>query len=208
MKKPVLYALGAIVLIVPLILAYIQGSQHKTSSTTEPSAGQEQASVTEASSVNNEASLGELGAAVRAVDLIDAWISSGASESAAFDYTGADGNTYQATYEADVLPLFTGANVWYEGSQACSGCHFGNNETSYHEMDLTSHEGLLKGGDVLSDPPGMPILGQSEVGATDFDFGASKLRERLRNNRMAPGVAFDITEGNRDGPVILAGMKK
>jgi hypothetical protein len=61
---------------------------------------------------------------------------------------------------------------------------------------------------VLSEPPGVPILGQSAVGETDFDWDHAKLRGRMRNNRMPPGIPFDITEANRDGPVILAGTKK
>lgn len=52
----------------------------------------------------------------------------------------------------------------------------------------------MKGGDVLSGTPGVPVLGQSEVGATDFDWAHSKLRERLSNNPMPPGWLFDIIE--------------
>ena len=98
--------------------------------------------------------------------------------------------------------------MWFDGSQACTGCHFDNSENSYHEMDLGTYEGILRGGDALSEPPGVPILGQSEVGATDFDWESSKLRARLRNNRMAPGFPFDITEENRDGSIVLAGQSK
>ncbi|MCB9443890.1 MAG: hypothetical protein H6669_06605 [Ardenticatenaceae bacterium] len=140
------------------------------------------------------------GTEVRAVDLIGAWVEAGAPE---FDAFG----EYGATFEANVLPLFTENGTWYEGSQACIGCHFANSEASYHEMDLSSYAGIMTGGDALSAPPGVPILGQSEFGAADFDWEHSKLRERLRNNRMPPGVAFDITEENRDGPVVLAGTK-
>ena len=149
-----------------------------------------------------EAISAELGAAIKAVELVQLWVDAGASETQAFEYTGLDGNTYQASYETDIQPLFTQNGVWFEGSQACSGCHFGNIETSYHEMDLATYQGLLKGGDVLSSPPGVPLFGQSETGATDYDFAHSKMRERLRNNRMPPGWEFDITETNRDGPCI------
>jgi hypothetical protein len=31
------------------------------------------------------------------------------------------------------------------------------------------------------------------------------MRARLRDNRMAPGFPFDITEENRDGPTVLEG---
>jgi hypothetical protein len=75
-------------------------------------------------------------------------------------------------------------------------------------MDLTSYEGILTGADSLEEPPGVSILGESAAGAGDFDWDNSKLRARLRNNRMAPGWVFDITEGNRNGPLVLAGKKK
>lgn len=55
---------------------------------------------------------------------------------------------------------------------------------------------------MLSEPPSVPLLGNSEVGATDYDWDHAKLRARLRNNRMAPGWEFDITEENRDGPTL------
>ena len=60
----------------------------------------------------------------------------------------------------------------------------------------------MKGGDILSETPGVPILGQSEVSASDFDWAVSKLEERLRNNRMSPGQPFDIYETNRDSPFV------
>ena len=143
----------------------------------------------------------EFGAAVLAVELLQLWVEAGAPETEPFDYTGVDGKTYQATYESDIHPLFTENAAWFEGSQACGGCHFGNVENSYHEMDLTTYEGMLKGGDVLSSPPGAPILGQT-AGKTDFNWDHAMLRSRLRDNRMPPGWEFDITETNRDGPCL------
>ena len=146
--------------------------------------------------------LDESGAAVKAVDLLGAWVSAGAPETDSFEYVGRDGNTYEATFDVDIQPLFTENNVWFEGQQACTGCHFGNTENSYHEMSLASHEGILLGGDVLSEPPGVSILGESSFGAGDFSWDNAKLRERLRNNRMPPGWEFDLTETNRDGPCL------
>ncbi|MFQ5398472.1 MAG: hypothetical protein ACE5E7_02625, partial [Anaerolineae bacterium] len=141
----------------------------------------------------------DIGAASRAVDLIGAWVDGGAPENDPFDYVGFDGNTYQGTFATDIQPLFTSKGVWFDGSRACDSCHFANSEASAHEMDLSTYAGIMSGGDVLSEPPGVPILGQSEFGATDYDWSHSKLRGRLRNNRMPPGWEFDITEGNRDG---------
>ncbi|MBI5944346.1 MAG: hypothetical protein HY864_08260 [Chloroflexi bacterium] len=139
------------------------------------------------------------GAAAKAVDVIGAWVKAGAPETDPFDYTGVDGNTYHGTFAEDILPLFSGNGVWYEGSQACTGCHFAASENSYHEMDLTTYQGVLVGADSISSPPGVSILGESAIGAGDFDWDHSKLRGRLRNNRMPPGWEFDVTEGNRDG---------
>jgi hypothetical protein len=139
------------------------------------------------------------------VDIIGDWVNAGAPETGEFNYTGIDGNSYTATFEADILPLFTQNNVWFDGAQACTGCHFANTENSYHEMDLTSYEGIVTGADSLSSPPGVSILGASAVGATDFDWAHSKLRERMRNNRMPPGWTFDITEVNRDGLCVEVG---
>ncbi len=140
--------------------------------------------------------------AVHAVDLLGAWVNAGVPEKDTFTYTGYDGNTYQATFAQDILPLFTQPNVWYPGAPACTSCHHANLENAYHELDLSSYEGILLGADRLSKPPGVPILGQSAPGATDFNWNASALRTRLRNNRMPPGMPFDITEANRDGPPI------
>ncbi|MEJ2749855.1 MAG: hypothetical protein P8183_18390, partial [Anaerolineae bacterium] len=110
------------------------------------------------------AGISAAGGAAKAVDLIGAWVEAGAPETDSFDYTGYDGNTHQGTFEIDIQPLFTTNGLWFEGSQACIGCHFANSEASYHEMNLSSYEGIMTGADALSEPPGVPILGQSEVG--------------------------------------------
>ncbi|RJP51612.1 MAG: hypothetical protein C4557_07720 [Anaerolineaceae bacterium] len=149
----------------------------------------------------------ESGAATYAVDLIAAWVNAGSPETDAFDYEGVDGNTYQATFEVDILPLFTSNNAWFEGSQACVGCHFAASENSYHQLNMSTYEGIMTGADSLESPPGVSILGQAEVGVGDFDWDHSKLRERLRNNRMPPGWEFDITEENRNGPCVEVGAE-
>jgi hypothetical protein len=154
-----------------------------------------------------EEPMDESGAATYAVDLIAAWVESGAPQAEPFDYEGIDGNTYSATYDVDIVPLFTENNVWFEGSQACTGCHFAVSENSYHEMNMSTYEGVLAGADGLENPPGVSILGESQPGAGDFDWSHSKLRERLRNNRMPPGWEFDITEANRNGPCVEVGAE-
>ncbi|HFE67552.1 MAG TPA: hypothetical protein ENJ93_09850, partial [Chloroflexi bacterium] len=138
------------------------------------------------------------GGDVYAVDLIGAWVNAGAPDGP-FSWEDVDGNAHDGDFSADVLPLFTTEGAWFEGSQACIECHFDNSEDSRHEMDLSSYEGIMKGGDVLSEPPGVPIV-------VPGDWDASKLRARLRNNRMPPGWLFDIEETNRDGPLVMAGV--
>jgi hypothetical protein len=140
--------------------------------------------------------------AANAVNLIGAWVEAGAKKTESFEFDGA-----QLNFERDVKQLFVKNGIWVEGSMACSSCHSGHTEHSLHEMDLSSYEGIMHGGDVLSKPPGVPLFGESKIGATDYDWGHSKLKARLRNNRMPPGVKFDITEANRDGPIVLHGER-
>ena len=145
------------------------------------------------------------GEAAHAVDLIASWTEAGAPDADPFDYVGYDGATYQATFNADIQPLFTTENVWFQGAPSCVSCHHENLENAYHEMNLSTHEGIMAGGDRLSEPPGVPLLGQSEIGASDYDWEHGKIKERLRDNRMPPGMPFDITEANRDGPPVDVG---
>ncbi len=142
---------------------------------------------------------------VKAVDLVAAWVGAGAPN-ANFHYTDMDGKPAIGNFKNSILPLFTTDGIWGDGTQACTACHFDNSEDSYHEMDLSSYEGMMKGADVNEQPPGVPLFGQSMgTGMKDFDWGHSKMKERLRNNRMPPGIEFDITEENRDGPCVSVG---
>lgn len=139
---------------------------------------------------------------VNAVDLIGAWVGAGAPETGNFNYTSLDGSSMTATYEVDIAPLFKSANIWYEGSRACASCHFGINENSYHELGFGNRTDIVTGGDTISKAPGVSILGASASGGTDFNWGHSKLRHRLRDNRMPPGWPEDLTEANREGPCV------
>ncbi len=138
--------------------------------------------------------------AIKAVDIIGAWVAGGTPKTEPFEYKGVDGEGYNGTFSVDILPLFTARDIWFEGARSCASCHFDNSENSYHEMDLTSYEGIMKGGDVLSHPPGVPLFGQDNHASKTYDWGHSKMRARLRNNRMPPGWPEDLTEVNRGGP--------
>jgi len=137
--------------------------------------------------------------AIKGVDLMAAWVEAGAPNGK-FSYNDMSGNSTAATFDTDILPLFTKDNIWGDDLPSCASCHSGNTEESLHEMDLTSYAGMMIGGDALAKPPGVPLFGQSKVGATDYNWGHSKMKLRLRDNRMPPGIEFDITEENRDGP--------
>ncbi len=76
--------------------------------------------------------------AVKAVDIIGAWVAGGTPEKEPFEYRGIDGEGYNGTFSVDILPLFTARDIWFEGARSCASCHFDNSENSYHEMDLTS----------------------------------------------------------------------
>lgn len=138
------------------------------------------------------------GGETEAVKLLEAWVNAGAKEKDPFTFQGKDGKEYKATFDKDIQRLFTTDNVWAPNTKACNSCHVATNENSVHEMGLGSYDGIMIGGDSISNPPGVKIV-------TPGDWNSSVLRHRVRDNRMPPGVPFDITEGNRDGPVIRAG---
>ena len=137
--------------------------------------------------------------AVKGVKLLEAWVKSGAPNGA-FTYKDMSGNETKATFDTDIMPLFNTDNIWGEDTSACTACHTAKPDEAAHELDLTSYKGMMKGADTISKPPGVGIFGESKIGATDYNWGHSKLKGRLRNNRMPPGAEFDMTEENRDGP--------
>jgi hypothetical protein len=136
------------------------------------------------------------GGEVRAVHLLGEWVDQGA-ENGAFTFAGIDGETYEAEFAEHILPLFTEPDAWYADSAPCIDCHFEQSEDSDHEMDMSSYEGIMAGADVLSEPPGVPIV-------IPGDWENSVLRSRLRDTRMPPdpGWEWDPTEENRDGPTL------
>ncbi|MBI2559677.1 MAG: hypothetical protein HYW14_00895 [Planctomycetes bacterium] len=138
------------------------------------------------------------GARGNAVGLIGAWVEgtdAGLHERSVVPYGGVSDVRWR-----DVKPFFTQPNTWYNGSLACTYCHYCTEEPPcYHAMDLSSPAGLRGGADEGSEP----ILGESFVGFTDFDWDNSGLRKRLRNNRMPPTSPFVLDESNRNGPTIV-----
>jgi len=83
---------------------------------------------------------------VRAVDLIGAWVEAGTPETDSFAFTDMNGMDCQASFEADVFPLFNESQVWYHGSSSCTACH--NSELAPNRsggLDLSTYAAILAG---------------------------------------------------------------
>ena len=129
-----------------------------------------------------------------AIGLLEAYV--GGLKGSPVTYAGSAGTV---TF-TDVAGLFSKPNVWYNGGPACTSCHYCNTEPPcYHMIDFNTEAGLLAGADNGEEP----LLGESVVGAKDFNWGSSGLRKRLRNNRMPPEAPFVLDESGRDGPMLV-----
>ena len=137
---------------------------------------------------------------VHAVDLIGSWVEAGVPEKEPFAFNALDGSPCEGAFAVDLYPLLVVHGVWYEDAPPCKECHYSNSELSKHQLDMGSYAGILVGANMVTDPPGQSILGESAPGAGDFHWERSTLHARLRNDRMPPGYPFDPTEDNLDGP--------
>jgi hypothetical protein len=102
----------------------------------------------------------------------------------------------EVSFSQHILPLFTADEIWFAGTEKCTACHEGEGPYS-HELDLSSWAGVIAGADGGDEP----ILG-NDPGQTNYDWGSSGLRRRLRNNRMPPNFPFVMDMSNRNGPVL------
>ncbi len=82
---------------------------------------------------------------ITALDLIGAWVYAGTPETQQFGFTDQNGNDCLATFEKDVMPLFTQPNIWYPGAIACSSCHGVNLSLSAAQLSLATYEDILAG---------------------------------------------------------------
>jgi hypothetical protein len=137
-----------------------------------------------------------------ALGLIEAWV---ADLKAGGDLAvgGDDPFSYQGqealTFNTDVLPFFTDGDMWFTGSTPCVECHWGNIDESYHLMDLSSYDGFIYGADG-GEHPVLNGTTTALTSAADIDWGSSRIKHRLRDNRMPPNSPFLLSEENRDGP--------
>jgi hypothetical protein len=97
---------------------------------------------------------------IAAVDLIGAWVSAGVPETDKFTFTDVNGQSCEAVFGRDVLPLFIESNLWYPGSLSCSSCHYSDLAKSLQNLDMSSYAGILAGsGRANAEPKGNDILG-------------------------------------------------
>jgi hypothetical protein len=131
---------------------------------------------------------------VAAVDLIGAWVSAGAPESDAFQFTDINDQRCVSTFE-EVKPLFVEANFWYHGSLSCVSCHSVDLTISPAQLDLNSYDGIISGSRRAdAGSKGIDILGNGK-------WESSLLFEFLSNSKKdVPGHTEAVS-----GLVIFAG---
>lgn len=136
---------------------------------------------------------------VHAVDLIGAWVAANAPENDPFSFTDVDGKGCQGTFEVDVLPLFTTANLWYSGAPSCRTCHGPQVEISYARLDLSSYQGILAGsGRESSNSKGEDVLGGGSWEKAD-------LYKMLNGRQMPPNQPEGL---DPKGPLVNAGASR
>lgn len=97
-----------------------------------------------------------------------------------------DGAINDDYFTNNILPLFAAPNAF--GSPiSCTACHMSNQEPpSFHELDMTSHGGIMLGADALAKAKeGKPPVKIVKPG----DSAGSKLYQRLVENRMPAGIS-------------------
>ncbi len=97
---------------------------------------------------------------VKALDLLGAWAAAGSPELDVFLFMDLNGNPCEATFSADVLPLFSESQLWFPASLSCTSCHNDAFVERSAGLDLTSYAGILAGSRRASaDAKGNDILG-------------------------------------------------
>jgi hypothetical protein len=83
---------------------------------------------------------------VDAMDLIGAWVSTGASESGAFTFTDVNDQTCAGSFTEDIQPLLVDNGVWQSGSLGCISCHNAELSDRSANLDLSSYDAIIDSG--------------------------------------------------------------
>jgi hypothetical protein len=142
---------------------------------------------------------------VYAFDLLEAWFAAGRPETDVFEVTDLNGAVCDASFAADIQPLFSSPNLWYQGAPACTTCHYADLAASQKNMDLSSYAGLMAG----AERTGPDVQGKDILGGGDWK--ASMLYERL--TVPAGGTVIAMPLGRLDGidltrAIIFAGAAR
>jgi hypothetical protein len=137
---------------------------------------------------------------VAALDFLGDWVKAGKPESSSFDFHSTTGQTCQATFAQDVLPLFTQPNIWFDGAIACSTCHSTDLATAAAKMSLVNYAGIIAGSrrDNAS-AAGNDILGDGT------NWAQAKLYTMIFTRQMPIGRPSNAPQ---KGPIIHVGAEK
>jgi hypothetical protein len=124
------------------------------------------------------------------IKAIEDWINAGAAN--------------DENFQTNILPLFSTENLLGPDTHACSDCHMANQEPpSFHEMNLTSYEGIMLGADSVANG----VDNATKV-VIPGNAAASSIFQHLTQDRMPPGI--DPSE-DRDHPntqILFAWIKQ
>jgi len=137
---------------------------------------------------------------VIAADLMGAWVSAGYPEEESFTFTDLDGKTCEANFREDVQKLFNEADLWYDGSLACSSCHSADLSVASAQLDLSSYDGMVNGSQRVIDEEEGTVVGDI--------FGGGNWEESLLYAALFLGTDTPLghpTTPPINGPVIFAG---
>ncbi len=99
-------------------------------------------------------------------------------------------------FKKEVLPLFKTDSAFTADTPACTVCHMSNQEPpSFHELDLTSHEGIMLGADSVA--KGVDNATKVVIPGNPAESG---LFQHLVEDRMPPGIP---PTADRDHPNTL-----
>ena len=130
--------------------------------------------------------------------LLAAWVSAASPQGRPFNYIDSNGNSCEATY-LDIQPLFTKADLWYQGSLACTSCHNSDLASASAGLDLATYAGIIAGSrHTGAGTTGIDILGGGK-------WGQSILNQMLFvEKQMPPDAPTGVLSAA--GPVIQAGQ--
>jgi len=135
-----------------------------------------------------------------AADLMGAWVSAGYPGEESFTFSDLDGRTCEANFRDDIQKLFDEADLWYDGSLACSSCHSADLSVASAQLNLSSYEGMLNGSQRVIDEKEGTVVGDI--------FGGRNWEESLLYAALFLGTDTPLghpTTPPLNEPVIFAG---